>query len=197
MGVGEELFFPCKIKYCQLERQSVHGGKHLREGRGWAQRCWAWSQQSVKRIISFPWCPVNGDKASSFINTQTTCQRQHPLLLPNPNSWQIFHFLLFIVFTKSPYSWWSRCKWKVKACDTENRGSLSANAVIKHFLPLKCTKAGAGLSPEPWVREFCSPPTCRDSPGNVEEPPGVVGLFVSTKAHVFPGEMLWMLWNLT
>lgn len=29
--------------------------------------------------------------------------------------------------------------------------------VIKHFLPLECTKAGPGLSPEPWAGEFCSP----------------------------------------
>lgn len=126
-------FFPCKIKYCQLERQSVHGGKYLWEGWGWAQRCWAWSEQSVKRIISFPWCPANGDKDSSFINARTTSQKRHPLLLPSANSWQIFHFLLFIVFTKSPYSWWSRCKWKVKACDTENHVSLSAKRCDKAF----------------------------------------------------------------
>lgn len=102
MGSGEELCFPCKVKYCWLQRKSACGGKYLWEGRSWAQRCWAWSQLSVKRIISFLWCPAYGDKALSFINTQTTCQRQHPLLLPNPNSWQIFHFLLFMVFTKSP-----------------------------------------------------------------------------------------------
>lgn len=68
--------------------------------------------------------------------------------------------------------------------------------VIKHFLPLECTKLGQGYLQSPGLGSS-APPTPRDSPGNAEKPPGVVGLFVGTKAFVFPGEMLWMLWNLT
>lgn len=197
MGVGEELIFPCKVKYWQLQRQSVCGGKYLWEGRSWAQRCWAWSEQPTKMIISFLWCPANGDKALSFINSQPTCQRQHPWLQPNQNSWQIFHFLLFIVSTKSPCSWQSWREWKVKACDIENRGGVSAKRCDKAFPSFKMhTGSGRAISRVvAWGTLL--PPTCRDSPGNVEKPPGVVGFFVSTKAYVFPGEMLWMLWNLT
>lgn len=79
------------------------------------------------------------------------------------------------------------------------------NIAISHFLPLKSTKARAGLSPgvcarapEPWVGEPCFPThTCTDYPRSVEEPPGSAGLFVSTEAYVFPGETLLVLWNLT
>lgn len=81
-------------------------------------------------------------------------------------------------------------RWRLVTLKTMS--AYQQNVVIRRFLPWTCTKAQAGLSPEPWAGVFC-----RDSPGNVEKPPGVVGLFVSTKAFVFPGEMLWMLWNLT
>lgn len=134
---------------------------------------------SMISIISFLWCPADGDKDLSFIDT---CRRQHPRLQPGQNSWQIFHFLLFIVFTKSPCSLWSRCKWKVKACDTENWGSLSGTRCDKAFPSFKMHKVSG--------RALCRAvgcgvlllPTCRDPPGNIEKTPRVVGLFVSTKA---------------
>lgn len=77
---------------------------------------------------------------------------------------------------------------------------------LKTWQPISCDKAfpsfkmhkGSGRAisrASGWG--FLLPSACRDSPGNVEKPPGVVGLFVSSKAYVFPGEMLQMLWNLT
>lgn len=158
-------------------------------------------------VIFFLWCPANVDEVLSFVNSQTTCQRRHWWLQQTKTLGRFFTsscllFSLNLLIRAGPNV---SERWRLVTPKTG--AAYQWNIVISRFLPLKCTKAGARLSlrvcaraPEPWVRELCSPPlpgTCRDSPGNMEKPRGFVGLFVSTKAYVFPGEMLLMLWNST
>lgn len=122
-----------------------------------------------RMVILLLRCPANTDKALSLFNNQTTCQRQYQWPQPNPNSWQIFHFLLFTVFTKSSYSCWSQCKWKVKVCDTESQSSISAKHCDKQFP--SCESQGLGQDlllgsvPEPRAGEPCPPTPAAVPPG--------------------------------
>lgn len=151
-GLGEqmevELCFPWKVKCCQVQRQSVYGGKYLWERRSWAQRCWAWSRL-------FPSCDV-------LLMVTRPCPSLTPVkdnihgCNPAKTFGRFFTsscllFSLNLLIRGGPYV---SERWRLVT--PKAVAAYQQKVVIRHFLPWKCTKTQAGLSPELWAGDFCS-----------------------------------------